>query len=353
MYGIITFRDVTNYGTTLQLYGLVRVLRDHFGIEARALTYEENRDFVSPGGEGGRGISLDRPEEWLWRGDRFLFAQRRRSILRHFVRDKGLLGGRIADYRDLDRVIIGSDEVFTLNAGMTPARWGFGVPSDHVATYAASFGSTTLADIDAKRCRGMVTAGLKGMELISVRDRNSADIVEALTGERPPICLDPVLLDGFAREQEIAPPAARQPYLLLYAYDYRREDPTVVRQIEAYARREGLEIVSVGFYHPWAQRNLPLEPEELIGYFAHAEGVVTNTFHGALLGLLTERPLAVFPTDFNRIKVGELLEDFDLTEAIRKEPDEPLLHLPDYSAVRQRLEERRKESLAYLSEVVK
>lgn len=226
MYGIITFDDVTNYGTVLQLYGLTRVLRRHFGIEARALGYEENHDFAPQEGSDGGGISIDRPEEWLWRGDRFLFAQRKRTVLRRFVRDKGLRGGRIADYRDLEGVLIGSDEVFTLHAGITPARWGFGVPSDRVSTYAASFGSTTMSEIADRHCLPMVRAALTSMDHISVRDANSADIVEELTGKRPIRTLDPVLLDGFDAELQIAPPSPARPYLLVYGYDYRREDPS-------------------------------------------------------------------------------------------------------------------------------
>ncbi len=351
MYGIITFDDVTNYGTVLQLYGLTRVLRRHFGIEARALGYEENHDFAPQEGANAGGISIDRPEEWLWRGDRFLFAQRKRTVLRRFVRDKGLRGGRLADYRDLEGVLIGSDEVFTLHAGITPARWGFGVPSDRVSTYAASFGSTTLSEIADRHCLPMVRAALSAMDHISVRDANSADIVEELTGRRPIRTLDPVLLDGFDAERQIAPPAPARPYLLVYGYDYRREDPVIVRQIETYAAHEGLEIVSVGFYHPWAHRNLALEPETLIGYFAHATGVVTNTFHGTVLGLLAGVPMTVFPTDFNRIKVTGLLEDFGLTGCLGE--GAPLLSFsPDYEAVRQRLEEQRHLSLDYLAEVV-
>ena len=160
-----------------------------------------------------------------------------------------------------------------------------------------------------------------------------------------------MLLDGFDAERQIAPPAPARPYLLVYGYDYRREDPVVVRQIENYAAREGLEIVSIGFYHPWANRNLALEPETLIGYFAHAAGVVTNTFHGTVLGLLAGVPMTVFPTDFNRIKVTGLLEDFGLTGCLGE--GAPLLSFsPDYEAVRQQLEEQRHLSLDYLAEVV-
>lgn len=360
MYGIITFDDTTNYGTVLQLYGLVRVLRREFGISACALGYEENRDFVrtsdkeawSDDEDHRGGISLNRPEEWLWRGDRFLFTQRKRSLLRRFIRDHQLRGRGIADYADIEGVIIGSDEVFTLQTGMTPARWGFGLPTDHVSAYAASFGSTTLEQIRARRCEVMVRAGLGSMEQISVRDSHSAAIVEALTGQAPGRCLDPVLLDGFAAEQTLTPPDEARPYLLVYGYDYAREDPEVVSRIEEYANAEGLEIISVGAYHPWAQRNLLLTPAQLIGYFAHATGVVTQTFHGTVLSLLTGTPMEVFPTDFNRQKVTGLLEDFGLLDCIASGDLSLFATRPDYSGVQQQLDDQRQISLDYLREVV-
>ena len=71
-----------------------------------------------------------------------------------------------------------------------------------------------------------------------------------------------------------------------------------------------------------------------------------------IAGLLAEVPMAVFPTDFNRIKVTGLLEDFELTGCLGE--GAPLLSFsPDYEAVRQQLEEQRRISLDYLAEVVR
>ena len=44
--GIITHYDVHNHGAILQMNALIKVLKKNFGIEAQALQFDKNYDFL-------------------------------------------------------------------------------------------------------------------------------------------------------------------------------------------------------------------------------------------------------------------------------------------------------------------
>lgn len=219
-------------------------------------------------------------------------------------------------------------------------------------SYAASFGPTTMEDIGRRHCVPLVKSGLEGMDAISVRDRNSARIVEQLTGRKPQMVCDPVILYGYKDEIARFEPLNTEKYLLVYAYDNRMNGAEEVRAIREYARRRGLKTVSPGFYHSWCDRNVNVDPVQLLRYFAQAECVVTDTFHGTVMSLVTGRDMAVMLRD-NGNKLVNLLEEYGLTDRIVgdfSELDSVFSRKIDYGRVNAELERRRAEGMAFLKE---
>ena len=156
--------------------------------------------------------------------------------------------------------------MFSIDAGINPFLFGHGVPSKRVFTYAGSFGPTTIELLEEKHCASLVRSGLDAMTDISVRDRNSQDIVFELCGKRCPIVCDPVLLYGFGMERKHATAKLRRKYLLIYSYDNNMNDVAEVSEIREIAKRNGWLVVSAGFYHSWCDENLSVSPLELVGY---------------------------------------------------------------------------------------
>lgn len=85
---------------------------------------------------------------------------------------------------DGDLAVIGSDEVFSLEIGVNPFLYGNGLRAKHVISYAGSFGPTTYEDIQKQNQQAMISAGLRHMDAISVRDQNSQDIISRLIGTK-------------------------------------------------------------------------------------------------------------------------------------------------------------------------
>ena len=141
---------------------------------------------------------------------------------------------------------MGSDEVFALHTGPTPAFFGHCLPSNKVFAYAGCFGPTTINDVDRWHARAFVSSGLASMCGLSMRDQNSISIAKELTGITPELVCDPVILYGYEKEIDSSKQMLHKPYMVVYSYDGKFEDSA--NEIMAYAKKKGLQIVSPGFY---------------------------------------------------------------------------------------------------------
>ena len=287
--------------------------------------------------------------------DRTLYNVNKRKTLAKFRSDLGLVGEYYSEAKDLDAVVIGSDEIFSIEAGPNPWYYGIGVPCKNQISYAASFGPTSLEMIESHNVGGLVEAGLKNLRHIAVRDRNSAQIVEHYTGQTPKIVCDPVLLYSFPEQLnsdsvERFTEEHREKYCIVYAYDYNMNDNATVDAIRAYAAKRGLKTYSVGYFHRWCDQNMNADPLEVLHWFSGAEMIFTDTFHGSVISLETNTQF-VAKIRGNGNKLAFLLEqygvsdrqvtDFHEAESVAAKPI-------DYGQVGAAIERIRKESFDYL-----
>lgn len=357
--GIITHYDVHNHGALLQLYALIKVL-NQFDVEAQALRFDKNYDFMGHNKKNKYEISLKSVVHYLKflkeRGPcSTIYNFRKHYTLNKFRRDNNLIGEYYSEIGNLDLAIIGSDEVFALHTGPTPVFWGHGIPTDNVFAYAGSFGPTTIEDVDRLHCRAFVSSGLELMKGVTVRDQNSFEVVKSLTNLQVPVVVDPVLLYGYSSEIEKLGRPIRDSYLLVYAYDSRMNDPDEVLCIRDYAQRKGLKVVSCGFYHQWCNRNIDVNPINLLGWFKHADEVITDTFHGSIMSIITGANFIVKTRPENHLKLMNLLSEYGLTSRIITEWetlesfDKDFI---DYQLVNREVIRRRKESLEHLTRMI-
>lgn len=358
MLGIVTHYEVHNHGAQLQLYALLQVLR-HKGFEAAALTFKKDYRYLAPDAERKYRISIKSLPFYtrylMHNGIRkMLFNVQKKRIFDRFRNRNGMLGERYESFGG-ELIIVGSDEVFSTEVGITDAFWGVGAPCQTVVSYAASFGPTTLAEIERKQERAYISAALRCFKRISVRDKNSAFIVNELIGHMPEKVCDPVILYGYKQEieKQIAP-FHGQKYLLLYSYDKNMNTAEEIQMIRRVASSLNLPVYSVGFYHDWCDKNINVSPIELLGYFKHAQYVITDTFHGTVLSLITESVFAAFIRG-NANKLCNLLEEYDLLSrrfSTAAECMQILTQQIDYTTVRVKMESYRKASMQFLDSVV-
>lgn len=358
-FGIITHYMVHNHGALLQLTALIRVLQKK-GYEASALQFEKSYDFMGHKLRAKYDISIRSIGIYL----KYLQSEglkktwynfRKSRTLSKYKQTTGIIGKYYTDENNMDAVIVGSDEVFALHAGPTPVFFGHALPSNKVFAYAGCFGPTTYEDVVEKHCKAFVESGLKAMCGISVRDENSRVAVEKLTGINPKLVCDPVLLYGYEDEITKMTKPIDKNYLLVYAYDGRMDSPDEVTAIKAYAKSKGLKTLSPGFYHPWVDYNVDVDPVNLLAYFKYASGVVTDTFHGSVMSIITNAQMSVCTRDSNHFKLFNLLQEYGLEKRIIPAWDKlqnVFESSIDFDNVKKLVKERRADAMSYLDSMI-
>lgn len=358
--GIITHYDVHNHGAHLQLYALIQELKK-MGYEAKALRYHKNYDFIgSDKADNKYNISIKSIPIYmnylLENGfDRTLYNIKKRKALSDFRDNMGLIGDYYSMATDLDVVVIGSDEIFSVEAGPNPWYYGIGVPCHNIISYAASFGPCTLKVIDEHNISDLVEAGLKHIDNISVRDNNSAEIVEHYTGKKPIVVCDPVLLYDFHQQLRNKKSIKNHrnkhgKYCIIYSYDYNMNDGVTVNAIKRYAQKRNLKIFSIGYFHKWCDKNFNVDPLELFQWFMGAEMVFTDTYHGSVISLVSGTQF-ISRANGNENKLVYLLEQYGVFNrrvysfnSIEEIANKPI----DYTAINSKILEIRNQSSAYL-----
>lgn len=357
--GIITHYDVHNHGALLQLNALVQVLKKEFNADAKALQYDKNYDFLGVELKAKYVLSFRSIKIYLQylfqRGlQLFFFNIKKKRLFENFKHEANLVGEYYSTCKHLDAIIIGSDEVFALHTGPTPALFGHALPTSKVFSYAGCFGPTTLENIKDLHCESFVRSGLNGMIGLGMRDQNSCIIAKSLTNRSAILNVDPVILYGYQSElNRLSAPKLRK-YLLVYAYETRMNDPKEVAMIKKFAKQQGLQIVCAGFYHKWADKNINTDPIELLRYFKYAEMVVTDTFHGCVLSLITQREVAVKLRD-NSNKLLHLLQEYKIENRVIDDAwdlSTIFSEKEDQNYIAQEIIRRRRQSMEYLINMI-
>ncbi len=354
--GILTHYAVNNQGAQLQMMAMCRLLED-MGHEPVILTYEKDFSYL-PEEKTRNQVSLRSVPFYL---KNYLLSKglgltlfNTCKVLVH-QRARRSLTYAPYDTEGLSAVIIGSDEVFSIDVGCNRMMYGHGLKAPAIA-YAPSFG---IADAQALRehgCDALVRTGLAHMHRLSARDSHTQAMIRTLTGREAPLVCDPVLL--YQGSYPSRPVPLKKPYLLIYAYDRHMTDPDEVAALRAYAKGHGLCTVSAGTYHSWCDRNIVCTAADWFAWFADAACVVTDTFHGTVASICKEANFAVLVRPkINAGKLTSLLEETGLEarrlESLTLPQLERVLSTPlDREALRTRRQEMIRRSMDYLTEAL-
>lgn len=350
--GILSMQQITNYGSFLQAYGLKTIL-EKLGHDVEFVNIVPGEQLpkyrISKFHKMKLMLKRLRVKHPL-RQLQYTFKLHKRFD-NEFKPELGVKDGKTETR--FDAVVIGSDEVFNVAQttwfGFSPQLFGEGLNANKVISYAGCFGATTLQKLKELGIDGRVGGLLSKMEAISVRDRNSMEIVESLTDKKPYLNVDPVIAYGFEKEMRL--PKYKEDYMLVYTYPGRMNNPDEVQAIKLYAKRHNLKIIAVANYFDWVDEVVTPHPFEVLGYFKQAHCVVTDTFHGAVMSLKYNKQFAVIMRGMNSNKLSFLLEQFGLSSRIAVKPSEIEKILDEkvnYTKMNQIINEETKKSIDYL-----
>ena len=350
--GIVTVHDSNNYGSFLQAYALQCVLQQMGHEVYFAVT--RDKKFVK------KIFVPALLQKKLFRHPFSLLRSRKNGRIKRkaFLNDQKCFEEiEKEDLSKMDLVILGSDEIWNVCTPVfrNPMFYGEGAWTAPTAAFAVSAGRAGYEDF---RQYPDIIERIKRIPEIFVRDQNTMDIVEKITGECPKLVCDPTFLvpvesmkeryeDQYLREHR---------YLAVYLYpgSISKEN---VRQIRKFARKEKLTLVSVGFCNSWCDYNVNCRPLEFPSVLEGAEAVITGTFHGTIFSVLNHKQ---FVSISLTPKVKDLLRQLGIEERCADKADlsEGMLEnkltkeLIDYGRIEETIRDMRRSSLLHLKGVI-
>lgn len=308
--GILTFHDGINHGAYMQAFSTYQFLLQS-GYDAEIIHYKNKTHHKNE----LKTFLITKNPLRLWQNLRKISAFKKDHAAMHLEK-------LVHDVKEIesryDAVVIGSDIVWNFKwefLGQDPIYFGNGFKTTKLVSYAPSFGNVNIDD----PIPSFVTEGLAKFSAISVRDNNSASLVEDVTGKRPNLVLDPTFLIDSTPFETSTRVNTDQPYLLVYAYKLQAlEIESAIR----FARDNNLKIISIGYQNTWADQNIiNLGPFEWLSYFKQANYVLTSTFHGTIFSLKYHCNFATSLNDNIKNKTQSLIQHLNLSDRFVENTD--------------------------------
>ena len=367
--GILTMHRVVNYGSALQAWATQEIV-SRLGYDAKLIDYvypnEYHKSFVPPISYKLRlarfamDVLYNKPMKR--KKDFFVDFSNRHFNCTETLESAESLRKSCPCF---DIYLVGSDQVWNPDAFHDDYSFflDFVPECSTKISYASSFSKSRLLHTNVEK----ISSLLKSFQSISVREKNAQNIVRELTGMEVPVCVDPTLLLEMGDYEPLmgeSSVAFNGEYILVYVLNYAFNPyPFATHFIEKLSRDTGLPVVCIDFS---AREHLhvahcthlhdAIGPSEFLWLFAHASYIVTTSFHGTAFALNFEKE---FYSIVNNEDTGDdrmvsllnqcgadghiVVKDSDLSNTYKGVNKEN---------VRMKLQELRKESIAYLKQSI-
>lgn len=212
---------------------------------------------------------------------------------------------------EYDIFICGSDQIWGVKDSMPihvlpQMAFSFVRGGKRRIVYGASFGSGDIAE----NRKEVLRCFLGRLDAVSVREQSAATVVESMAGKPVVSVLDPVMLLPAGEWERIAQmdggDCPEEGYVLLYNVSCSQ---TLYREAKKYAEKQQLRMVNLSY-----MEGTSVGPCDFIRLIAHADSVLTDSFHGSVLAVLFHKPFVTFgvdliDTEFSRnIRVKDMLK---------------------------------------------
>ena len=300
--GILTFHYVDNYGAVLQTWALREILREKMNCKAEVINYVPRNYRIEPYGHTRRDVRL---------------MEKKRTAFERFLREKCDIRKPMVDCvcgNEFDYYCVGSDQVWNMSFSENRDKEYLFPHLDNKAkrfSYAASMG-TRLKEEYACYFEDY----LKCFQMISVREPESVDDIEAFTRSRIQVVLDPTLLVDAKRYEELIeePRYKESGFLFLFSYygesDARRMAPFVNMLAHKFGLRIKHSFTKVPrlFFTNNAGTMKYEGVGEFLWYMKNASIVVTTSYHGLIFAHIFKKPIFIFLPERGKMRFNYITE---------------------------------------------
>jgi len=254
--------------------------------------------------------------------------------------------------------LTGSDQVFNLECSNYDENYflDFVKENKKKNSYAASFGFDNAPENDVEKYKKL----LNGFKNISVREKQGVKIAKEIADKDAVEVLDPTLLISGDEWCEIVKhtPKYSNKYILIYALKPSKmlmEFANELKRLTGYdmvfikdsLTKEGQNVLSKDVKYV-----KDVDPFEFVNYFANAEYIITNSFHGTAFSINFNKKFfteLLAPETKVNSRLENILDMLDLRDRQILSLDDVKLDEIDYERVNKVLEERKNLSIDYLT----
>ena len=306
--GILTFHNTLNYGASLQCYALQTHLLDA-GYDVKVLDYqnEKFKKEYSPFYMPNRSL---RKFAYMLAAFPTNVGKRRRKKV---FDKKNLMRSAPYDKTDMkdanknfDCIIVGSDQVWNYNLTNSDFTYllDFAAPALKKISYAASFG---LSSIDEAHARVYLPL-LRDFSHLSVREEQGKSLLQNMGVEtEAKVVIDPVFLLSREKWLSLLAPPKRKGYIALYMFRNR----AALEYAKQLSRSTGKKLVYIGApikSFEKCKKVRRIGPFDWLSLIAHADYVVTDSFHGTAFAVLMQKKFVSFRDVDGGMKADSRLE---------------------------------------------
>lgn len=349
--GVLTFHDTTNFGSLLQTYGLYKAI-DNLGVDCEVIDYQcksiVERELPKPIEFSFNMRSMARQALVHY------FDSRKYRGLLQFSKDRLKLSPRY-DRENIgacaycyDRFMVGSDIVWGLDITQGDTAYFLDFVKDKHRKFAFS---SSIGNQWSDTEKSLVAPLLSDFNYIAVREEESAEWVEEVTGHRPDVVCDPTML--LTSQEWSALKSERykgKKYIFVYFNDSLGRCLQMAKQ---YADRHNLEVLYVNYGLPIKGITSvhPYTIADFLSLIYYADRCFTASYHGMLFSLYFNKQFVYF-NRAHKSRMNTLASKLSVQNCNGESVD--IDHLPnvDYNQVNTLVEQYRMLSLEKLTQLV-
>ena len=290
----------SNYGAVLQCYALQRFLRNHTtdNVEVIDFTTEEHIRSLKLFGRKSSNLLKNIILNILVLRH-YSALKRRQERTAEFKRDNINFTSRYIDAKKLlenppkeDVYVTGSDQVFNLNSSFVDVYYlNFNKGNARKVAYAPSFG---VAEFD-NDYRKRVPKYIKDFDALSCREQTGAAFLSDLTGKMVPVVVDPTMLLSAEDWTKVAKKPKIEDYILIYDLNGKDNLVVIAKKIQNLTKSKIVCITSNERNRYDVDKTVfDAGPSEFVGWFANANYVVTDSFHGTSFSIIFNKPFSTY-----------------------------------------------------------
>lgn len=323
--GILTFHCADNFGAVLQAYGLLTWLKGQ-GFDPFIVNYVppvlRGREWLIPylpckGLRARLRVSTARFIGNLRAGrDWWIRSRRFRTFRRECLtgQSRAFYCAKALSWIKADLLIVGSDQIWSpkILFGLRPAYFGAfkNRRIRKTVAYAASFGTDRLPEDLGPEFSRLLSA----VHEISMRERGAAEYIEERFRRKAVHVMDPVFLLRPSQWRAVMDSPEERGFIL--SYEAERSQPLREAACRLAEERHAEAVMLLQRFSGQESSFRTVYsagPRQFLGYFAAAEYVFTNSFHGAAFSILFHRPFCVWNYSAAEARIESLLQSVGLT----------------------------------------